>query len=283
VTIKYSDFLTKLDRTQEYDKYVSGMCPFEAHSSPALLVFKDGWFRCLSCGRSGSWQQLWNKLQGQHIIIRPEGKTSWKGPSIHEDLESICYQSHLDLVQFSSYQWYLQERGLEGRIEVNEIGYYEGWYSIPIRSEDGNFITAVFRSSPHVQQTTGMRYYCRHVPVPFFPDYNVVKENEYLLVVYGIFDALTLADLRFPVVTSSAGKDTFNPEWLDKHRKKIYIIPDKGEEDTAYGLASQLDFRGKVINLDYPEHVKDCNGFYEQKKGELLRRQIMNVITAKSI
>jgi hypothetical protein len=274
MSVKYKDFLNKLNRAHEYERYISGMCPFVEHHNEAMLVFADGWFRCLGCGRHGSWEQLWNKLSGQQIVIRPEGKTAWKPPIVNEEL---CYQAHMDLIQFSSYQWYLEQRGLEGRIDVNELGYYEGWYTIPVKTADGDFITAVLRSAPHVQNTMGQRYMCRHVPVPFVPDHNLVHKSDYLFVVYGIFDALTLADLRFPVMTSTSGKDTFNPEWLNPWRKRIFIIPDLGEESTAYGLASQLDFRGKVINLEYPLHVKDCNGFYETGRGDLLRRQLLNV------
>lgn len=29
--IKYTDFLTKLDRAHKYEKYIAGMCPFEEH------------------------------------------------------------------------------------------------------------------------------------------------------------------------------------------------------------------------------------------------------------
>lgn len=274
--IKYTDFLTKLDRAHKYEKYIAGMCPFEEHHNQALLCFADGWFHCLGCNRQGSWQMLWNKLQGQNIVVRPDAKKSWQGPPVSEDLESLCYQSHIDLMQFSSFKWYLEERGLEGRIEINELGYYEGWYTIPVMSEDGGFITSVFRSSPLIQRATNLRYVCRHIPVPFVPDYGLLNRSDVLFVVYGMLDALTLADLRFPVMTSTSGKDTFNPEWLDKYRKQIYIIPDAGEEDTAYGLASQLDFRGKVLNLEFPDGVKDCNGFYEQKKGEALRCQLEN-------
>jgi len=276
MTIQYKDFLVKLDKATEYSKYIAGMCPFQEHHNQAMLVFADGWFKCLGCGRHGNWKQLWNKLNGQNIVIRPDAKVEWKGPHRLDNLEDVCYQAHLDIMQFSSYQWYLEDRGLQDRIEINELGYYEGWYTIPVKSEDGNFITAVFRSSPLVQQATGLRYVCKHVPIPFIPDHLTVRNSNVLFVCYGILDALTLADMRFPVMTSTAGKDTFNPEWLDNYRKKIFIIPDKGEEDTAYALASQLDFRGKVLNLEYPDGIKDCNGFYEKKKGEALRRQLEN-------
>jgi len=272
--ITYDTLKDKVDG-HEYSNYFAMDCPFSPHKSQALLVFKDGWFRCLGCGRHGSWNQLWNKLSGQNIIVRPEGRTTWAGATL-SGTEELCYQAHLDLTHFSSYQWYLESRGLEGRIDVNELGYYEGWYTIPVRDENGDFITTVFRAAPHVQNTTGIRYVCKHVPVPFIPDHHIVRNSDHLFVVYGVFDALTLADMRFPVVTSTAGANTFNPEWLDNLRKKIYIIPDLGEEAQAYDLAAHLDFRGRVLNHEYPLDVKDCNGFYETGRGDLLRRQLLN-------
>ena len=180
MTLKYSDFLDKLDRAHKYGKYIAGMCPFQEHHNQALLVFPDGWFNCLGCNRHGSWQMLWNKLNGQNIVVRPDAKTSWQGPPSTDDLEGLCYQAHLDLMQFSSYQWYIQERGLEGRMEINELGYYEGWYTIPVTSEDGNFVTAVFRAAPHIAKVTDIRYSCKHVPGPFVPDHTRVRTSDSL-------------------------------------------------------------------------------------------------------
>jgi hypothetical protein len=276
--IRHDDFLHKLDKASKSSRYIKGVCPFHDDDDPSLLVWDDGWFKCLGCNRQGSWKMLWNKLQGQHIIIRPDKKVEWAGPPPVEDLEQTCYQSHLDLVKFSSFQWYLEMRGLTESIESNELGYYEGWYTVPVTAANGTFITAVFRASPLVQSVTNIRYVCKHVPVPFFPNHRLVKKTDYLFVVYGIFDALTLSQLGYPVVTSTAGKDTFNPEWLNYHRGRIFIIPDKGEEATAYGLASQLDYRGKVINLDWPDKVKDCNGYLEKGKGDVLRTTLHNIV-----
>ncbi len=273
--LRYEDFLSKIKDSKECGRYITGICPFHSDSSPSLLVFRDGWFRCLGCNRNGNWKTLWNKLSGQNIIVRSERHTAWNAPRINGDLAELTYQAHLDLVNFSTLQWYLQDRGLEGRIETNELGYMDGWYTIPVYS-DGNFVTTVFRAAPHIQEATKLRYWCKHVPVPFIPDQHLVKTSDELYVVYGIFDALTLADLRFPVITSTSGKDTFNPEWLDSYRKRIYIVPDKGEEASAYSLAAHLGWRGKVLQLEFPQGKKDCNGFYEIGKGDMLATQLRN-------
>jgi len=277
-SLKFDDFKTLLDRPHVYGRYIAGMCPFESHKNQALLVFSDGYFNCLGCARHGSWKTLWNKLKGQNVIVRADTKTSWAGPRVEGDLETATYQAHIDLTRFSSFGWYLEERGLQNRIDMNEIGYMEGWYTIPVFAENGSFVTTVFRSLPHVQKASNLRYVCRHVPVPFVPDWNKLKTAKQIFVVYGIFDALTLAELGFPVMTSSSGKNTFNAEWLESYRKRIVILPDQGEEEQAHQLCSAIDFtRGKVVELEFPKGKKDVNGFFEAGRRSELLYQLTNI------
>lgn len=269
------DIVSRLEQVQVFDKYVSALCVFHSDSKPSMLVFKDGWFRCLGCGRNGRWVTLWNKLQGQPVNVMPERRTSWDTPvKRQEDLEEVCYQAHADVMQFSSFKWYMEMRGLQDRIEVNEIGYVRGWYSFPVRNREGAFQTAVFRAAPHVQVVTGLRYWCASTPTMYVPDWHKVRSSGRIFVVFGILDALTLADLRLPVVTSTAGNLTFNSAWLDEYRGRIYIIPDKGEHNAAMSLANKLGWRGKIINLDYPVGIKDPNGYFENGKRELLEKSI---------
>ena len=39
----------------------------------------------------------------------------------------------------------------------------------------------------------------------------------------------------------------------------MLFIPDKGEEKEANRIASQLDWRGKVLKVEYPDDCKDIN------------------------
>ena len=104
----------------------------------------------------------------------------------------------------------------------------------------------------------------------YCPDWALARSAPALAVVYGLFDALALSDLRFPVVTPTSGKGNMSPEWLEEFRKPIYIIPDKGEEGTALYLSSKLGWRGHVLLIDYPDDVKDPAGFLEVGKPNLL-------------
>ncbi len=276
--IKHRDFMGMLQKSHQYERYIVGLCPFhDDGDNPALMVWDDGWFNCLGCNRHGSWKQLYNKLKGQDIVLRPDTRKNWQGPVIGDDLEGLTYQSHLDLMKFSSLKWYIEERGLANRIEINEIGYYDGWYTFPVTNKEGQFVTTVFRSTPVVQQASGIRYYAKHERVPYVPDWRMVEKKDYLFVCYGILDALTIADLRHPVMTGTTGK-TFNHEWLDNIRKPIYIIPDLKEEEDAYELAKHLGFRGRVVHLEYPTGTKDCNDFYRNGMGRDLAGQLEHCI-----
>ena len=276
-TLKYEDFLTRLERSKDMGKYMTGLCPFHSDvNTPSLLVYKDGWFKCLStnCNRNGTWKTLWNKLSGQPIQIHPETRTLYATPmglDAYESLEVLCYQAHMDLEQFPNWGWYLEMRGLTDAIEIAEIGYHRGWYTFPVHDKEHNFVTAVFRSAPHIQNAINVRYYCKHAPVMYVPDWNLMKKAEYILVVFGMLDALTVNKLRYPVVTSTAGADTFKAEWLDEYRRPVYVLPDKGEERTAMKLAGQLGWRGNVHLLRYPENCKDANDYLiHGKERELL-------------
>lgn len=277
MTIVYSDFLSALKNSHDYGKYISGVCPFHNDASPSLLVYKDGWFRCLGCNRQGKWASLWNKVKGQAVNIRPDTTTAWMLPEKISDLDMLVAQAHEDLMKFPSFQWYLQMRGLENRIEPAMLGYYRGWYTIPVFNEDSKLITCVFRSLPHVQEATNVRYFCREKPTMYVPDWNRMHRPKQIAVVYGMLDALTLSELRIPVVTTTYGKDTFSASWLDKYRVPVRVIPDAGEEKSALTLSGQLGWRGGVIRLPYPAGVKDPNDYFKTgRKPELLAR-LMNI------
>jgi DNA primase len=277
MTIQYNDFLSSIDRAEDKGRYITGLCPFHSDSSPSLLIFKDGWWRCLGCGKNGAWIDLWNKIKGQPVHIQAEKKTRWSGPLLNgESLDDIYYQSHLDLLNYPSLGWYITEtRKLQDRIEPCEIGYRDGWYTVPVFDIDHTMKTVVFRAAPHVQEVTGMKYWCNaRPPVMYVPDWRLYESGDFLVVCFGIFDALAISDLRYPVVTSTAGKDTFKADWLMLVRKPIYIIPDSGEEDTAIRLANNLGWRGHVIKLNYPVGSKDPADYFKNGKKEELRREM---------
>lgn len=280
--IKYTDFLSKLRGAEDKGNYITAICPFHNDSAPSLLVYKDGWFHCLSasCSRSGTWNTLWNKVSGQPIQVRVETRVHYETPNSLFSIEfaskeEMAYQAHIDLFNMTSFQWYMDMRGLADAIEVHEIGYYQGWYTFPVRDREGKFQNVVYRAAPHVQEGTGLRYWSdARPPIPYVPDWRLLDKGKYILVVYGILDALTLNKFRYPVVTSTAGANSVKAAWFDDYNKPIYIIPDKGEEQAALRLSSSLSWRGHVVYLDYPEGMKDANDFLRSGKSDQLVAQL---------
>lgn len=273
-TVTFDSITSRLEKAVPYERYTMAVCVFHSDSDPSLMVFKDGWFNCLGCGRKGTWNTLWDKLNGRRVIVTPEPVTSYKPPIQDSNLEDTCYQAHTDLLQFQSLQWYLEMRGIQDRIETNEIGYWKGWYTFPVRNEEGGFETAVLRAAPHVQEVSNIRYWCKSSPTLYVPNWFRVTTSKYLFVVYGIMDALSLSSLGFPVVTSTAGNNTVNPKWFDRFRVPIYIIPDHGETQQAMDLASYLGWRSKIVNLSFPIGKKDVNGFLEAGQKQDLIAQL---------
>lgn len=281
--LRYEDFRSKLRDVQEYEGYMSGRCPFHSDSSPSLLVYKNGWFRCLGCSRNGTWKTLWNRLGGQPISPVSEVRTSWNAPRVRtSDMEEIAFKAHNDLLKFPTLGWYLEMRGLEDCIESCELGYWNGWYTIPIRDRNDEFVTTIFRAAPHVQAATGMRYWGKHDPVMYSPRWRDVKNGKLVTVVYGIFDSMVLSMMGYPCITPTLGMINLHPDWLDDVRKMIYVIPDKGEERPALNLAGGLGWRGKVVYLDYPEGIKDPAGFMEKGRRNELEAQLVSRVKGVS-
>jgi len=282
--ISYDEILKQLSGAVEYGKYSAALCPFHDDHKPSLLVFRDGWFMCKGCGRHGNFDILLRGLSGwTPPDVIPE-KTDWYGSNLPTDLvelEDVINEAHYMLTEHDDpLGWYLKDRGVFNRISPQWLGYRNGWYSIPIYSEDKEFCGVVMRAGKHIQETTGQRFTMPHGQgtLLYIPDYGLVRESDYLVVVYGMFDALALCELRIPVCTDTTGKGGLHARMLDEFRKPIIVLPDEGEEDTGRKLVGSLGWRGKLLDLDYPDGCKDpadClkNGYSEWLISQIWRKK----------
>jgi hypothetical protein len=193
------------------------------------------------------------------------------------ELEAVCAEAHSFLLSYPDpLQDYLRRRGVANRIIPQQLGYQDGWYSIPCYDPNRKLEGVVMRASPHVQETTGARF---NIPkgqpaLLYVPDWKQSLLADYFCVVFGMFDALALCELGIPVGTSTSGKDSTNANMLEWCRKPIIIIPDKGEEQTAIKLVTKLGWRGKVLFLGYPDELKDPADYVEHGRGQELLRMI---------
>jgi hypothetical protein len=286
MSITYKQVIARLDQMHDYGHYAAALCPFHDDHNPSLMVNTGGWFYCKTCGASGRFEDLWRRLQGWSSTRPVSAPTSFATPYLPSDLrelEIIVEDAHDMLSQYlDSLGWYLQMRGVCGRVEACHLGWYKGWYTIPCFTKEVNRIHqralqgVIARASPHIQEASGVRFHQPkgQKPIMYCPDWQLLENAEYLVIVFGMFDALTLAELRVPVVTTTAGQDSFNPDWLSWWRKRIIVIPDKGEEVQGVKLAGAFGWRSRLLRLEFPEGCKDPADFHQHKQTEYLLNQI---------
>lgn len=247
--------------------YLAGICPWHDDSRPSLLVFENNFFNCLACGRQGNHKTLLNELRRPGYTHVEPVKMRWDTPKLPETIKGLrafLNSCHYALVDSEYLQTYLISRGVDGRLEVNRLGFYQGWYTIPVFDQEGSTVGAVLRSSPQVQKVSGLRFIVPlgQKPMLFVPDWRLFERASKVAIVFGMFDALALASLRYPVCTTTGGKDSFNEEWLGEYRDKSFVIlPDLGEEATARKVATEIGPRARTARLEYPEGCKDPADF----------------------
>ena len=113
-------------------------------------------------------------------------------------------------------------------------------------------------------------------PVLYVPHFGHWEAQERVFVVFGMFDALSLAVAGLAGSSPSAGKGSLDPKWLDGVSKPVYIIPDRDtpankEAKQAFEYASLLDWRGRVCRLEYNTDEKDVNDILVRRGPEGLR------------
>jgi hypothetical protein len=281
-TVEFEDVVKGLAGVQRHGRYASALCCYHDDTHNSMLVYPDG-FICLGCGAKGSLLKLYKQLNNwtAPAIIQQSSK-----PTVHllptdlSELEEVCQTAHQTLLQLDDpLGLYLTKKGLHARIVPQNIGYINGWYTIPIYGIHRELLGAVARASCHIQETTGARF---NIPtgqqaMVYVPDYGLIERNDYLCVVFGIFDSLSLAELSIPSCTPTSGMNSIHPEMLDSFRKQIIVIPDKGEESVGRKLSSGLGWRGKNLILDYPVG-KDVNDLLVGGYGEWIRQEILRVV-----
>jgi hypothetical protein len=270
-----------------HDGKLKALCPFHEETNPSFYVTASR-YRCFGCNASGRTSELRSRLADLPGRVKYPAKRGAKRkrkykriylPTDIEELERLAMDAHLTLVNWEGYYvGYLEKRGVDGRIQPQMIGWWDGWYSIPVFDEIHGFQGVVLRASPGIESD-----YSKYMmptnqrPMMYVPDWRLLKREKVIFIVFGMLDALTLCDLRMPVVTTTAGAASFDPVWLDDYRRRVYVIPDKEpsvEREHARELLSGLDWRGEIIDLKFPDGCKDCNDFLWKVRGG--RKKLQN-------
>jgi DNA primase (bacterial type) len=287
MAVSLSDIRDHLENCHDYSGYLAAICPFHSDNKPSLMVYPDG-YRCVACGAHGSLEYLLSKISGGYYVSHTQDiSPDWYKWLSDVDLRGFSKQAHSYLKRHVECQLYLNRRGIGEMIDEVRLGFWSGYYIFPIFNENGSVVNLVARTGETLQDLTGNRYFdCpysitgNHATL-YVASFELLEKSPYIVVVYGIIDMLSLAILNIPSVTFSAGK-VIPPSFFDQWRKIIYVIGDKGEERDAKRLAQELGWRGRFINLSYPDGCKDINDVHV-KYGADKVLQIVNDITQQDI
>ncbi len=279
--------INEFDKIQEllydYDEMSGGYflahCVFHDDAKKSLLIYPDG-YNCRSgeCRAKGPLNKLIAVLEDPGNLPRIQVAEYERPPYIPSDIEQLkkfVERSHLAIAQGPERTFYLRQRGVTKMVRRAKLGWYEGWITVPIFNSIGNLAGLYARATPAEQEATGQRFHQPHGSRPqlYTPGRELLNSSPTVAVVFGMMDALVLASLNIPVVTTTGGSGDFDAGWLDEYRKNFTIFPDaSGDTEPAYELAAQLGWRGRVRWLPYDEEVEDPADFAKEdvdRKDEL--------------
>ena len=260
-------------------KYLRMQCPWHGDENPSLMVYPDGWWRCLTEDTYGRNERLLEELENPGTMRRgvPQ-RMNGKAPKLPHaselaDVTSLALRSHEELRRNSDYLWYLQLRGVEDRVETAKLGWYKGWITVPILDSDGSISGLYMRATPPQEKITGLRFTQPNgaKPTLYCPDWRLWSSSRIVALVFGMMDSLVLSSLRYPVITTSGGSSSFDPSWLDSWRKPVVLFPDRtGDEKISAELSAALGWRAKVVRLPYEDYegVDDPADFAKEEVGK---------------
>lgn len=285
-SVDWSSIYDALDNPHQYEGYISSRCPFHDDSRPSFFVYND-WYKCLSCGAQGPTSQLLQRLG--KIVRSPRRKdSSYTGPinPFSMWLKTMTLKTALKAAWQTINQnpgmgnYITKDRGIaEPYRKLLGIGYIDDWYTFPIRNKSGTIISAVARKGRDNHSTS--KYVLPNGTNPnilYVPNWNRVRNADYLILTFGILDAVVLAMLGEPAASTISGKQ-LNKIALVQFRKPILLIPDRQEEQNGLELVQKLGWRGQLVKADWPENCKDINDIWV--KDRKLCKGFVNKLTAQ--
>lgn len=288
MSISLSEISDHLENAHEYSGYWSALCPFHSDSKPSLMIYPDHYY-CTACGARGSLEYLLAKIGKGYYVPKNQVTISpnWGKWLSDTDLRGFSKQAHSFLMRNKEYQLYLKKRGIISMLEEMRIGFRDGYFIFPIFNSDGTVINLVARCGETLQEMTGNRYfscpfeYSGNRGTIYCTDFELIQQSPYIIVVFGIFDLLSLGVLNVPSITFTNGKN-LPANLVEQYRKIFYIIGDAGEEKEAKQVACSLGWRGRFINLTYPAGCKDMSDIFT-KHGKDKVLEIIKDITTQDI
>lgn len=247
-----------------YGDYIACQCLFHDDSRPSMFIYPDK-YRCEACGAWGWSANLLKKLEQDSGLVIGKPKrinfsnpfSKWMAEQTLADALRLAWENNK-----KSPSLYMRDRGISAKDQLRlGIGMRDGWITFPIRSEDGKIVGATARALDNKEKAKYVVPTGQDPNLLYVPDHKLLQNTKKIFITFGIIDAVTLAIYGFPAASTTSGK-RLDASSLHNIRKLLLFVPDKHEEAEANKIASQLDWRGRVIKVNYPDDSKDINDIH---------------------
>ena len=279
MTITLDDLQDYLEQFHKYDGYAMAICVWHDDHNPSMRVTEHGYY-CQSCGARGSLENLYSHVSGRPIhraekVYNPSAYIWDRWTEQYGSVKDACLFAHQQLLDRPELGIGLHKRKLtQSQIGLGTLGFLGGYYIFPIKDERLEIQGAVARASSTIQTKSNRYSASKKCPVKLYvPDWKSIHNSDEVYVCYGTVDTWSLLMAGYPPITGISGQE-FRAEYLDNIRKPIYIIADKHEERSAIRLQMGLGWRGKRLDIDWPDDVKDANGIHVNYGLDVLKEKV---------
>lgn len=253
----------KLPEAHHYGHYLSAMCLFHSGYRRNLMIYEDTYV-CLSCGAFGQTKNLLKRFTS--LPIKPVKKLDFRNPWTKwmrsNNLAGVLKSSWQTLCSNLPLGDYLTKRKIPSETQQKlGIGYRDDWYTFPIRDSNNKIIGAVARRGEENPSTAKYIFPSEQEDMLYVPSWKKLKTASRVYLTFGILDALSIHELGLVGISTTRGQKA-DVELFDEIQQNIIIIPDYGEEQSAYELARKIGLRGNVKTIEYPYGTKDINDLH---------------------
>jgi hypothetical protein len=253
-----------LEYAQKYSNYIACRCVFHEDSRPSLIIHED-YYKCLACNAHGRTETLLDKLKG--LPPKPSAKehfsnpfTKWMKTQTLSEALKIAWQTMNEHPSV----YMRDKRGITNQTcrELG-IGHRDGWFTIPIRDKCHKIVGAAARADETNQSSAKYVTVSGQDPnLLYVPSWELIENAGDIYGVFGLLDSVTLYQLGVASFSTTAGKRLDSSVLNIFRMKRVIFIPDVGENDAAWKIVKNRDWRGKVAQCHYPEDSKDVNDMF---------------------
>lgn len=163
-------------------------------------------------------------------------------------LASAFWENTLEQKEITREYWYYRKL-TDTTIDRFQLGYFNGWYTIPIFFEDSLRQIQLRKDHPKKE----IKKWYKNVTALLYNS-DVLKFVDKVFIVEGPNDVLALAQQNIPAVCSDSGAEYWSDDWYYKfvRCKEIYVCldADSAGDNGSKKIAKHLgEYRTKIYNF----------------------------------